>query len=89
MAAAAGDAAGWRSTAEAALRAGGEGLLARLRAAGPAWRLVVTGGTVTSAAAVRLGLPSYEHSRVHMARLTGAQLLQLAGELSNAEAQAR
>ncbi|GBF99731.1 hypothetical protein Rsub_12444 [Raphidocelis subcapitata] len=89
VAAAAGGAPGWRAAAEAVLGAEGSGLLARLRAAGPGWRLVVTGGTVTSAAAVLLGLRSYDHARVHMARLRGAQLLRLADELSSPDAQAR
>jgi exopolyphosphatase/pppGpp-phosphohydrolase len=98
---AAGDPSGWTSAAEAALRLHGGAAAARLRAAaapGPAGGpgtgagrllLVATGGTVTSAEALALRLPRYEHARVHMARLGVAQLLAIAEELADKEAQAR
>ncbi|KAI8465243.1 MAG: Ppx/GppA phosphatase family-domain-containing protein [Monoraphidium minutum] len=54
-----------------------------------AWRLAATGGTVTTAAAAALGLPAYEHARVHMARLGAARLMAMADEFAGAEAQAR
>ena len=75
-----------------AAAAGAPGGPAAARASGghrAPWRLVMTGGTVTTAAAVQLALPRYAHDRVHLSRLSAAQVLQLAARMEGGAARAR
>jgi exopolyphosphatase/guanosine-5'-triphosphate,3'-diphosphate pyrophosphatase len=48
--------------------------------------IVMTGGTVTTAAALLLQLPTYEPPRVHMSRITSDQLRELASQLHTGHA---